>query len=104
MAELPKGVKAALYADDLVLWCKEEHASTATYRLQQAANMLLGWAEDWCLSVNKKVLNNTLHPVSKAKSWHHQLGNTRLKENKANYLGVTLTRQKDNMDIPHHKG
>ena len=28
--ELPRGVKAALYADDLVLWCKEEHVNTTT--------------------------------------------------------------------------
>ena len=29
VSELPRGVKAALYANDMVLWCKEEHASTA---------------------------------------------------------------------------
>ena len=36
VSELHRGVKAALYADDLVLWCKEEHASTANYRIQPA--------------------------------------------------------------------
>ena len=36
VSELPRGVKAALYADDLVLWCNEKHASTANYRIQQA--------------------------------------------------------------------
>ena len=36
VSELPRGVKAALYVDDLALWCKEEHASTANYRIQQA--------------------------------------------------------------------
>ena len=35
VSELHRGVNAALYADDLVLWCKEEHASTANYRIQQ---------------------------------------------------------------------
>ena len=34
VSELHRGVKAALYADDLVLWYKEEHASTANYRVQ----------------------------------------------------------------------
>ena len=34
VSELPKGVKAALYAGDLVIWCKEEYATTATYRMQ----------------------------------------------------------------------
>ena len=33
VSELHMGVKAALYADDLVLWYKEEHASTANYRV-----------------------------------------------------------------------
>ena len=27
VSELPKGIKAALYADDLVVWCKEEYAT-----------------------------------------------------------------------------
>ena len=30
VSELHRGVKAALYADDLVLWCKEEHVNTTT--------------------------------------------------------------------------
>ena len=38
VSELPKGIKAALYADDLVIWCKEEYATTATYRMQLAAD------------------------------------------------------------------
>jgi hypothetical protein len=36
--KLPKGVHAARYADDLVLWCSEEYATTATYRMQKALN------------------------------------------------------------------
>ena len=32
--QLPKGIHAALYADDLMLWCMEEHATTTTYRTQ----------------------------------------------------------------------
>ena len=35
VSELPRGVKAALYADDLILWYKEKHASTANYMIQQ---------------------------------------------------------------------
>ncbi|XP_070181209.1 uncharacterized protein [Littorina saxatilis] len=30
VSEMPKGIKAALYADDLVIWCKEEHATWST--------------------------------------------------------------------------
>ena len=95
VAELPKGVKAALYADDLVLWCKEEYASTATYRLQQAANMLQGWAEKWCVSVNKEKSSTTLFTLSpKQKAGTIRLGNTPLKEDEeATYLGVTFDKK-----------
>ena len=27
---MPKGIYPALYADDLVMWCKEEHTTTAS--------------------------------------------------------------------------
>ena len=43
VSELPKGVKVALYADDLVIWCKEEYATTATYRMQLVADKLNSW-------------------------------------------------------------
>ena len=75
VAELPKGVKAALYADDLVLWCKEEHASTATCRLQQAANWPTcskAGQKNGASASTKKSPPQVLHPVSKAESRHHQ--------------------------------
>ena len=34
--ELPNGIHAGLYADDLVLWCTEEYATTATHRVKLA--------------------------------------------------------------------
>ena len=40
VAELLRGVKAALYADDLVLWCSEEYAATARIRMQVATEKL----------------------------------------------------------------
>jgi hypothetical protein len=42
---LPKGIHASLYADDLVLWCTEEYATTATYRMQQALNKITSWTD-----------------------------------------------------------
>ena len=33
--ELLKGVQAALYADDIVLWCSEDVVTTAEYRMQE---------------------------------------------------------------------
>ena len=44
--ELPLGVKAALYADDIAMWCSEEHASTATLRMQKAADVISRWTEN----------------------------------------------------------
>ena len=95
VSELPRGVKAALYADDLVIWCKEEHASTATYRMQQALNTLDGWAEDWCVAVNKDKSSTTLFTLSpKQKAGTVTLGGTPLREDEeATYLGVTFDKR-----------
>ena len=43
--DMPRKVRGAIYAEDLVLWCSEEHLSTANYRLQQALNTLEGWTK-----------------------------------------------------------
>ncbi|PVD33868.1 hypothetical protein C0Q70_05130 [Pomacea canaliculata] len=47
--DLPRNVQGAIYADDLVLWCTEEHLTTANYRLQEALNVLQDWTKR-CLS------------------------------------------------------
>ena len=64
VSELPKGIKAALYADDLVIWCKEEYATTATYRMQLASDKLNSWTEKWCVAVNKDTSSTTLFTLS----------------------------------------
>ena len=60
-------VKAALYTDGLVLWYKEEHASTANYRIQQIIDQLTAWTEDWCVTVNKDKSSTTLFTLSPKK-------------------------------------
>ena len=64
VSELPKGVKAALYADHLVMWCKEEYATTAIYRLQLAPDKLKSWTEKWFVAVNKDKSSTTLLTLS----------------------------------------
>ena len=93
--ELPRGVKAALYADDLVMWCKEEYSTTATYRMQQAADKLNAWAEDWCVSISKEKSSTTLFTKSTVqKAGTIRLGDTTLKEEKVvTYLGVTFDKR-----------
>ena len=92
--ELPKGVKAALYADDLVLWCTEEQAATATYRMQLALNNLSEWTEKWCLKINKDKSAVTLFTLSTQKAGKLTLGNEPLQyENEQTYLGVTFDKR-----------
>ena len=95
VAELPRGVNAALYADDLVLWCSEEYATTATYRIQNALKNVAAWAERWCVTVNREKTTATLFTLSsKAKPGKLTLGNTTLKYvDQQTYLGVTFDKK-----------
>ena len=92
---LPKGIHSALYADDLVMWCKEEHATTASYRMQEAANKLTEWADQWNVSVNKEKSSTTLFTLStKQTSRPIKLGDSTLTcEDEATYLGVTFDKK-----------
>ena len=91
----PTGVHAALYADDLVMWSKEEHATTASYRIQQAADKLMEWAERWNVTVNKEKSSTTLFSLStKQKSFPIKLRDSTLTcEDEVTYLGVTFDRR-----------
>ena len=93
--ELPKGIHAALYADDLVLWCTEEYATTATYRMQQALDKLTAWTNTWCVTINKEKSSATLFSLStKTKAGHLHLENTPLLyEDQQTYLGVTFDKR-----------
>ena len=107
VSELPRGVSAALYADDLVLWSKEEHATTATLRMQEAMNVLTAWAEDWCVTINKDKSSSTLFSLSpKQQAGTLKMGTTPLKEgNEATYLGVIFDkRQTWKPQIAHAEG
>ena len=73
--ELPNGVQSALYADDLVLWCSEEYATTARYRIQTALDMVANWANEWCVSINREKNNsNPLHTITQNTSCEIDLG------------------------------
>ena len=54
VGDMPRKVQRAIYADDLVLWCSEEHLSTANYRMQQALNTLEGWTNQWLVKINSR--------------------------------------------------
>ena len=95
VSELPKGVKATLYTDDLVIWCKEEYATTVTYRMQLAVNKLNSWTEKRCVAVNKDKSSTTLFTLcTKQKVGTITLGGTPLKEDEeATYLGITFDKR-----------
>ena len=65
--ELPKGVHTTLYADDLVLWCTEEYATTATYRMPIDLDKVVTWAEQWYLPLTEeKQLELSSHSLPKS--------------------------------------
>ena len=91
--ELPRGIQAALYADDLVLWCTEDYATSATYRMQLALDKLEEWTQKWCVSVNKEKSSATLFALSSQKPGKLKIGNQPLPfEDEQTYLGVTFDR------------
>ena len=94
VSKLPKGVKIALYADDLVMWCSQESAGTARYRMQQAADVLTAWTEEWNVSINKEKSSTTLFTITQQKIEPIVLGGTRLKQDdEPNYLGITYDKR-----------
>ena len=93
--ENPSILKPVLYADDLVLWYKEEHVSTTNYRIQQAIDQLTAWTEDWCVTVNKDKSSTTLFTRSPKKQVSPiKIGTHTLKEEyEATYSGVTFDKR-----------
>ena len=81
-----------MYADDLVMWCTEEHVTTAQLRLQKAANILSNWTQDWCVKINKTKSFTTLFTLStKAKHVKIMLDDVELQHtDSTTYLGVTF--------------
>ena len=50
--QLPPGVKASLFADDLALWVSDENLEEANRKLQDALNILTDWTRRWKLKIN----------------------------------------------------
>ena len=92
MKELPPGIQTALYADDLVMWCTAEYATTATLKIQRAVDALSNWADKWCVTINKDKSSTTFFTLSSKQTAGSVLLDGRaLKEDKQpTYLGVTF--------------
>ena len=64
MKDMPKKIQGAIYADDLVLWCSEEHLNTARYRMQEALNVLDRWTKKWLVKLNSSKTTYTIFSLS----------------------------------------
>ena len=92
LEKMPKGVKGAMYADDLVLWCSEIKISTANFRLREALQQLERWTKDWVVKVNAGKTTYTVFTIStKEQKVNLVFNGLILKEDKTPvYLGVTF--------------
>ena len=70
---IPKGVNAALYADDLAIWTTKENIGTAKVRLQITLDNLKMWTHDWIMKDNAEKTTYTTFTLSTKKnfSYHH---------------------------------
>ena len=76
------------------MWCKEEYATKATYRMQLATDKLNSWTEKSCVAVKKGKSSTTLFTLSpKQKAGTITLGGTPLKNEEATYLGITFNKR-----------
>ena len=93
--ELPRGVRGAIYADDLVLWCSEEYTTTAQVRLQAALDKVGRWTKEWLVAVNTTKTTFTVFSLSNKKQEAKlTLNGQRLaEEHNPTYLGVTFDRR-----------
>ena len=93
--ELPRGVKGAIYADDLVLWCSEEYTTTAQVRLQTALDKIGRWTKKWLVSVNTTKTTFTIFTLSNKKQEAKLMLNDQrlVEEPTPTYLGVTFDRR-----------
>ncbi|CAC5409991.1 unnamed protein product [Mytilus coruscus] len=92
--ELPKGVQSALYADDPVLWCSREYATTAKYRIQTALDRIVTWAKQWCVTINRAKTIGTLFTLfPKTQSVRLIVDDTPLMEDQQTYLWVNFDKR-----------
>ena len=93
--ELPRGVRGAIYADDLVLWCSEKYIGTAQVRLQTALDKIIKWTKKWIVTINKSKTTYSVFTLStKEQTAKLFLDGQRLKEDATpTYLGVTFDRR-----------
>ena len=94
LKDMPSNIRGAIYADDLVIWCTEEHLPTAQFRLQLALDRLNDWTKKWFVKINAAKTTFTIFTLSpkirgsivKLKIDDHFLK----QDNNPTYLGITF--------------
>ena len=85
VSELPRGVKAALYADGTMVQIGTcQHSQL---QIQQAIDQLTAWTEDWCTTLNKDKSSTTLFTLLPKKQA------SPIKIGTQTYLGVTFDKR-----------
>ena len=75
MNDIMKEIHGAIYADDLVIWCSEQYATTAAVRKQEALRKIEDWTKKWLVSLNSKKTTYTVFSLTtKEQSANLQIG------------------------------
>ena len=95
LKEMPRKVFGAMYADDLALWCTEEHVTTASYRLQEALDILNAWTKRWLVKVNPEKTKYTVFSLSTRdqRATLYLEGEIINPDDHPTYLGVTFDKR-----------
>ena len=94
MSDFPMNV-GAMYADDLVMFCTEEHLTTARYRLQLALDKLNKWTKQWAVKLNASKTTFSVFSLSpRPPSIQLTFDGCNLPQDESpTYLGVTYDRR-----------
>ena len=64
---IPRHVSNTLHADDLAIWSSAEYTTSAAYIIQDAADKVHRWTQDWGLQINPVKTQSTVFFLSTTK-------------------------------------
>ena len=107
--QLSSHIPRALHADDLALWTKAEQVTTAAIGMQEAMNLILDWAKEWLVMINRTKTEATCFSLSpKREEFTLQINGQEIhQQDTPTYLGVKLDRKltwSPHISTMHSKG
>ena len=93
--QLSSQIPRALHADDPALWTKAEQVTTAAIRMQEAMNLILDWAKEWLVMINRTKTEAICCSLSpKREEFILQINGQEIhQQDIPTYLGVKLDRK-----------